>query len=135
MLSRWLAHWQQHGYGYWAVALRDKPEQLIGFGGIIFKPSEGLPDLNLYFRLTPTAWGNGYATELARAALHMAFDELAAPAVRGIARLSNTPSRATLKKLGFIETGIHADPEVPKDYEPSVVYQINAVQWREAKPH
>jgi RimJ/RimL family protein N-acetyltransferase len=129
MLGNWLTHWQRHNYGYWAVALRDMPEVVLGFGGVIYKPYEGLPDHNLYFRLTPSAWGQGYATEIASAALQMAFDELAITAVRGISRLSNKPSRATLEKLGFIQTGHFADPTAPADYELNVVYELNATQW------
>lgn len=66
ILDAWSAHWDGHGFGYWAVALRAAPDAVIGFGGIAFRPVGGEVQLNLYFRLSPTVWGRGLATELAR---------------------------------------------------------------------
>lgn len=102
ILDAWSAHWDRHGFGYWAVALRAAPDAVIGFGGIAFRPVGGEVQLNLYFRLSPTVWGRGLATELAQAAL------AGAPPGRDVfalVRPDNAPSIAVLRKLAFDQFG------------------------------
>lgn len=35
MLEKWLLHWEQKGYGQWAIATLEVPKDVIGFGGLI----------------------------------------------------------------------------------------------------
>lgn len=129
LLDGWQAHWQAQGFGYWAIALREQPEQLLGFGGIMAKPIEGHQsrlDLNLYFRFRPQAWGQGYASEMAMAALALAFDQLRAPAVLAVVRPSNMPSRKTLERIGMRLKGALAD--VPGQ-APSLLYEMSAEHY------
>lgn len=67
------AGWEDDGLGYWAVRTREdivpNPNQLpagtfVGVGGCA-----RLLDVvwNIYYRLTPAAWGRGFAGEIARA--------------------------------------------------------------------
>jgi RimJ/RimL family protein N-acetyltransferase len=51
-------------------------------------------------------WGNGYATEAARAVLDHAFVTLGHDAIHGAARVSNPASRRVLEKCGFQWTGV-----------------------------
>ncbi len=51
-------------------------------------------------------WGNGYATEAARAVLDHAFTDLGHEVVFGSARVSNPASRRVLEKCGFQWTGV-----------------------------
>jgi RimJ/RimL family protein N-acetyltransferase len=51
-------------------------------------------------------WGNGYATEAARAMLDHAFTDLGHERVLGGARVSNPASRRVLEKCGFQWTGV-----------------------------
>ena len=51
-------------------------------------------------------WGQGYATEAARAVIDHAFDDLGYDAVAGGARVSNPASRRVLEKCGFQWTGV-----------------------------
>ena len=48
-------HWQRHGFAYWAVASRAIPEDVLDFGGVIFKPFLDGTYLDLYFQFTPSA--------------------------------------------------------------------------------
>lgn len=34
VLNRWLAHWQTHSFGSFAISLLESPEKIIGFGGL-----------------------------------------------------------------------------------------------------
>jgi RimJ/RimL family protein N-acetyltransferase len=51
-------------------------------------------------------WGEGYATEAARAVIDYAFDVLGYEVLRGGARVSNPASRRVLEKCGFQWTGV-----------------------------
>ncbi|MBB4842371.1 RimJ/RimL family protein N-acetyltransferase [Paucibacter oligotrophus] len=131
LLQGWLAHWRAQGYGYWAIAARQQPEQLLGFGGIMAKPIEGQTGLNLYFRFRPQAWGQGYASEMALAALALAFEQLHAPAVLAVVRPANMPSRKTLERIGMRLKGSLAD--VPGQ-APSLLYEMGARHYANT-PH
>ena len=51
-------------------------------------------------------WGQGYATEAARAVLDHAFTDLGHEALQAGARVSNPASRRVLEKCGFQWTGV-----------------------------
>jgi RimJ/RimL family protein N-acetyltransferase len=51
-------------------------------------------------------WGNGYATEAARAVIDHAFGDLGYEHLLGGARVSNPASRRVLEKCGFQWTGV-----------------------------
>jgi RimJ/RimL family protein N-acetyltransferase len=109
MLERWLAHWAQHGYGHWMMATLDEPGRAIGMGGINHRSYGGELRVNLGYRLACEAWGRGYATELGREALRLAFDELSLPEVNALVRPANLASQAVLRKLGMQANGLIDD--------------------------
>ncbi|KPF69500.1 hypothetical protein IP84_05020 [beta proteobacterium AAP99] len=120
-LNAWRAHWDAHGFGYWAAALHEDPHAVIGFGGVALKSIRGLPSLNLYFRFAPEMWGRGLATELAGAALKAAFASLPHDVVYGITRPENLGSIRTLTRAGMERVG-----EVQTDVgPPSVLFSIH----------
>ncbi|WP_025128306.1 GNAT family N-acetyltransferase [Pseudomonas sp. PH1b] len=122
-LHGWIDHWQRYGFGYWAIERLDRPRQIIGFGGIMQAHFGHEAGLNLYFRFSPEAWGQGYASEMARAALQLAFEELHAPWVIGLVRPDNLPSRRALERLGLSLNGQLDDfPGLP----PSLLYRLDA---------
>ncbi|MET0517827.1 MAG: GNAT family N-acetyltransferase [Burkholderiaceae bacterium] len=125
-LQSWLEHWQAKGYGYWAIAPRDQPQVLIGFGGVMGRTVAGVAGQYLYFRFWPQAWGQGLASEMAMVALAQAFDQLHAPQVLAVVQPANKPSRKTLERIGMLLKGSMAD--VPGQ-EPSLVYEITAARY------
>lgn len=122
-LQEWIEHWHRHGFGYWAVCERAQPARVLGFGGIMHRPFGARSGLNLYFRFAVDAWGRGYANEMGRAALQLAFEELHQPQVIGLVRADNLPSRRALERLGLTRDGELDDfPGLP----PSLLYSLSA---------
>jgi RimJ/RimL family protein N-acetyltransferase len=100
-LHGWLQQWQEDGYGYWALTLPPAAE-VVGFGGVrrvIWR--EGAV-LNLYYRLRPTVWGHGYATEMARTAVALARASLPHLPILARIRPANLPSQRTAERAGLV---------------------------------
>jgi len=123
LLAGWLAHWQTEGFGYWAISCREQPNQVVGFGGVMRRTVDGVSNLYLYFRIRPQAWGRGLASEMALAALDLAFDSLHEQRVLAVVAPANMPSRKTLERIGLLLKSSLADvPGQP----PSLVYEMTA---------
>jgi len=92
-----LGHWVLRGYGLWAVEERASG-QLIGRIGLI--NPEGWPGLEVGWLLARPHWGQGYATEGARAALGHAFDIQQADHVISLINPQNAASIRVAERLG-----------------------------------
>lgn len=105
-----IGHWSRHGHGYWAIAERSDPASVIGFGGLARRDFGGAERANLGFRLATSAWGHGYATELARAALETGWSLLMLDAIWATARENHPASLGILAKIGMTAVDRVADP-------------------------
>ena len=76
--------------------------EIVGACGLDVR--DGVPELGYW--LGVPFWGNGYATEAARALLDRAFADLGNEVVTAGARVSNPASRRVLEKCGFQWTGV-----------------------------
>lgn len=127
--------WTTNGYGLWAVEVKDGPE-FIGFVGLADALFEApfTPAVEVGWRLARSAWGNGYATEGARAALSYGFRDVALTEILTFTAAVNTRSRAVMERLGMSrDLGADFDhPAVPQGHpvRPHVLYRLpaNAVQ-------
>jgi RimJ/RimL family protein N-acetyltransferase len=90
----------ERGWGLWAMEVRDTGD-FIGFTGL--NPVHGLPfeGVEVGWRLACAAWGHGYATEAARAALAYAFDVLELPEVVSFTSRTNLRSQAVMRRIGM----------------------------------
>lgn len=132
VLDTWLGHWSARGFGQWALATKQEPGRVIGFGGVAWRKYLDDDALNLGYRLAASAWGQGYATEVAQAALSFALDELAAPEVLAIVRPLNTPSIRVLEKIGMRRVGTLDD--VPGQEESLLFCANPSSQARPGQP-
>ncbi|GAA4046011.1 GNAT family N-acetyltransferase [Nonomuraea soli] len=98
MLAGWLADWREHGVGYRMVRLLDAP-RVIGVAGLRQTELDGEVVRNLYYRFRPSAWGQGYALEAARAAI--AGGEGDGPPVVALIRPGNLASRRVAEGAGL----------------------------------
>jgi RimJ/RimL family protein N-acetyltransferase len=103
LLARIEAHWRSHGYGVWCAAPRAQPDACLGLVGLD-SPAflDGvLSAVELGWRFARGAWGHGYATEGARAALHHAFGPLGLARVICVIEPDNQRSHRVAEKLGM----------------------------------
>jgi RimJ/RimL family protein N-acetyltransferase len=79
------------------------------------------------------AWGQGFATEAARALLTWAFDTLDLNRVQAETDTRNLASANVLEKLGFVREGtLREDCVVDGDVSDSWVYGLLRREWRPA---
>jgi RimJ/RimL family protein N-acetyltransferase len=99
--------YEKFGYALYAVEIKNTHE-FIGFVGLShpyyeipnFKP-QGLPIVEIGWRLSSKFWGKGYATEAAKAVLHYAFIELNLKEIISFTTVANTQSRRVMEKIGL----------------------------------
>jgi RimJ/RimL family protein N-acetyltransferase len=96
-IAFFIGHWQLRGYSHWAVE-----EKATGamIGRIGFLNPEGWPGFEIGWTLARHAWGKGYATEGAKAALLYAFDTLDQRHVISLIHPGNTPSMRVADRIG-----------------------------------
>lgn len=94
------AAWQAEGVHKW-LAYQRLTGALVGRGGLSRTRLDGQERLEIGWALHRAFWGHGYATEIGRAGLAMAFDELHAAEVVSYTEARNTRSRAVMERLGF----------------------------------
>jgi RimJ/RimL family protein N-acetyltransferase len=99
------AHWEQHGFGFWALESRE-PEtsgRLLGFAGVAYP--DYIPELTgrpeLGWRLARAAWGRGLASEAMRAALDDARTRLGLRDLIAVIHPDNERSRRLAGRLGM----------------------------------
>ncbi|GGC79020.1 GNAT family N-acetyltransferase [Undibacterium terreum] len=119
VMAAWLLHWEQRGFGQWAISSKEAPTQILGFGGLAVLNYLDQPRINLGFRFATEAWGQGYASEMAHTALELAFQHMKFSAVHAKVRPANLASIAVLERLGMQRDGTTDD--VPGQ-EQSLVY-------------
>ncbi len=95
-LAVFAGHWVLRGYGLWAV---EREGALVGRVGL-WRP-EGWPGLELGWLLARPAWGHGYATEAARAAMRWAWSELDTDQLISIIAPQNDASLRVAERLGM----------------------------------
>ncbi|MFD8597268.1 GNAT family N-acetyltransferase [Kitasatospora sp. NPDC059646] len=121
--------------GCWALATADEP--FLGWAALRPAHSVGLETgpaggLELGYRLLPTAWGRGYATEAALALVRSAFVELRADRVVATTMAVNSGSRRVLERAGLrhVRTFFEDWPDpIPGSEHGDVVYQLTRTEW------
>jgi RimJ/RimL family protein N-acetyltransferase len=122
-LEQYEQMWRERGFGLFALDRRDTGA-LIGNTGLAvpdFLP-EILPAVEIGWRLGREHWGQGFATEAARAALAFAWDPVGLDRVVSVHANGNDPSGNGMQKIGM-----HVDRETvhPKNGRAVRVYAID----------
>jgi RimJ/RimL family protein N-acetyltransferase len=100
--DRW--HWDEHGFGPWALIERESRE-LVGRAGLRHQMVDGVREVELGWAVRSDRWGRGYATEAAEAGIEWA-PELGISGLVALVMESNAASRRVAEKLGMKEAGV-----------------------------
>jgi RimJ/RimL family protein N-acetyltransferase len=130
-LSR--AHFAVHGWGNWAVELKESGE-FIGFIGLSIPRRQlpFMPCVEIGWRLARAHWGKGYATEGARAVLRVGFERLELEEIVSFTSLVNRPSRAVMERIGMrnsLEDFDHPALAEGSDLRRHCLYRIDRHLW------
>ena len=102
-IDRVEATFERLGYGRFLIE-RKSDAMFLGWCGVMpchesVTPIAGQPEMG--WRLIRAAWGEGFASEAARAALDDAFERLGMPEVLAYTSPTNLRSQAVMKRLGM----------------------------------
>ena len=129
---------KQRGWGFWAVEVKGA-EPFIGFCGL-HVPVAAMPFspcVEIGWRLSFAHWGNGYASEAARGALDMGFQQLGLSEIVSFATVGNLRSRGVMERIGMTYSGEFEHPSLPESspLRPHVLYRLQREQWEVEKPN
>jgi RimJ/RimL family protein N-acetyltransferase len=131
MIERVKARWTKWGYSWWTFIERQS-SQIVGAGCIQnLRRSGAEPDaacpLEIGWRIRRDKWGQGIATEAARAMADFAFIRLRADVLYAVADPDNGASISVMVKLGMRYRGLE-DWYTRK----LATYEVTAEAWHNA---
>jgi RimJ/RimL family protein N-acetyltransferase len=134
LVARQYALQADHGHCFWVVERREDGA-FLGMCGLkkVDAPGGPMPGgMEIGWRFREDSWGRGYAKEAATAALDFAFGRLAARRVVAFTVEGNSASWGLMERLGMVRRPDldFDDPRYPPDLNPTIVYVIEAAQWR-----
>ena len=120
-LKYFLDGWENFGFGWWAVALKESGK-LIGHCGLQF--IHITPEVEVTYGLAKEYWRKGLASESARACLRYGFEELTLERIYALAEPGNTGSHRVMQRVGMS----YDRTEYYKDdlYEGDLIYYVIA---------
>lgn len=104
-LERYAAAFERDGLSRWAIE-DGASSEFLGYAGLLYRAHHPLgPHFDVAWRLRRAAWGRGYATEAASAALTDAFVRVGLVEALAYTSPENHRSQAVMARLG-----LHRDP-------------------------
>lgn len=107
------------------IAYDRSTNELIGRGGLSRVNIEGNDEIEIGWAVKGQFQGKGYAREIGRAGLDLAFDELSADHVIAFTEPHNLRSRAVMERLGF-----EYIKDFDKDGEHFVLYKLTRSEYK-----
>lgn len=118
----------ERGWGFWAAESK-VTQEFIGFVGLHVPIAElpFSPCVEIGWRLAFPYWGQGLASESARAALKVGFEVLHLAEIVSFTAIDNRRSRAVMERLGMQESGTFEHPSVPEGnaLRPHCLYRLS----------
>ena len=100
-VARNMRRYVQHGHGLWAMVLKSSGE-MIGDCGLTVQDVDGMNEIEIGYHVRKDHWGQGFATEAARACRDFGFARLPVERLVSILRPGNLPSRRVAEKNGMV---------------------------------
>jgi RimJ/RimL family protein N-acetyltransferase len=102
-MARHIAHQRENGFSLWAIVDRGDGS-VIGCAGLYLVEGTG-PEVEIVYQLVRDRWGQGIATETARACLEHGLGPLGLPRIIGLSYPENGPSARVMQKIGMRSDG------------------------------
>jgi RimJ/RimL family protein N-acetyltransferase len=137
-IDRIEARWRALGYSLWAAERRDCGT-FIGYVGLWPATFDAgfTPAVEVGWRLAARHWGNGLATEGARAALDHGFETAGLDEIVSFTAVRNARSWRVMGRLGMQRdaSGDFEHPAVPRGHpaRPHVLYRLPRQRWLESR--
>jgi RimJ/RimL family protein N-acetyltransferase len=135
LMERIEEHFEEHGFGLWALELPGEAP-LVGWTGLscVDPQMPFAPAVEIGWRLARQYWGRGLATEAASAAADYAFETLRLGSLVSFTARGNVRSRRVMERLGMhrAQGGDFLHPALPAghDLAEHVLYRLDAAYWR-----
>jgi ribosomal-protein-alanine N-acetyltransferase len=130
--TRILRYYDEHpGLGVWMTIERATGTP-VGFH--LLNHIRGESIIQIGYALAKSAWGHGFASEMAEAVLAYGFLDLQLPRIAGMTSLQNLASQRVLLKIGLERRGERAFPHPDYAAEgPMAWFERDAADWRAAR--
>ena len=119
--------YKDNGFTYFVVELKETRE-FIGFAGIKDQTYKApfTPCIDIGWRFKKVVWGNGYATEAAKACLDYAFQKRKLEEIYSVCPSINSASESIMKKIGMKYDGSfkHSALKNYPELEECLIYKI-----------
>lgn len=109
-MDHMLAHWEEYGFGMWAITRKASPE-MIGYCGLMYLHAEpdgvsvevsaATREVEIVYGIEPAYWGQGLTREAASAAMRYAVEQLKLPRIVAAIHPENLASQRILEGLGM----------------------------------
>jgi len=140
LMDRFIERMKRDGYGLWAVEVLASGE-FIGYVGLAVPTWDAAftPCTEIGWRLSRSAWGHGYATEAAKAALATAFGAIGLDDLVSFTTTGNLRSQHVMQRIGMTHSPFE-DFDHPLvaggRLSRHVLYRISRADWerREQDP-
>jgi RimJ/RimL family protein N-acetyltransferase len=127
-------HWEEHGWGLWAVEVPGV-SPFVGYVGLW--PADYVADgmVEVGWRLASAQWGNGYATEAAHEALRVGFEDVGLDEIVSFTVPQNIRSRRVMERIGLRRDAggdfehPRVDPTTYPHLVPHVFYRLTRAEW------
>ncbi|MTI01092.1 GNAT family N-acetyltransferase [Roseibium sp. RKSG952] len=135
-LDRLISSHQENGFCFLPIEDRNTGK-FLGFAGLhrprFSKPLAFSPCVEIGWRLLPEAWGQGLASEAARAWLEFGFESAALDEIVSFTAVQNIPSQKVMQRIGMLRDldGDFDHPSVPDGHhlQRHVLYRLKRNQF------
>ena len=127
------------GFGLWAVEIPGV-SPFAGFVGLTrpFFEAHFTPCVEIGWRIAHEHWGHGYATEAAREALRIGFEDLGFDEIVSMTIPANVRSRALMERLGMHRDAAddfdHPNLRTDDRLRRHVLYRLHRDAWESSIP-
>lgn len=105
VIQHFIIMWETQPFGGFAV-IHKADGALIGQCGLAYVPGWGTELVELFYALAQPYWGQGFATEAARAVLRFGFETGGLERIVAVFMPENTGSERVMRKLGMASQGM-----------------------------